>query len=426
MRQRSRPWILVAIVALVLALLASAACRGKEQSASQPTAAATGTGGTEPLRASDVGVTETEIVLGAHIAMTGPAAQYRLYGEGGKAYFDYVNQELGGVNGRKIVYKLVDDGYEANKAVAAVKQLVDSDKVFAVFQGLGTSSHAAVVDFLNERQVPDMFVRSGASKFNDPARYPWTFQYTFSYVTDGEVMAEYVAKNYPGKKIGILYQNDDFGKDYLNAFTAKLGSAGTVVSKQSFEVAAPDVSSQLQQIRNAGAEVVMLFATPKFAALALKWMAQGGWNPVRFMSVVAADQTTIKNAGAAAAEGTFTTGYYGDLEADTTNPHVQLHKRIMAKYAPGIEPSDFTLTGHAAAELMVEVLKRAGRNPTRQSLIKAAESIRDFKDTAALGPATMTSKDHAPLHCERFKQVKGGKFVYISDLVCAPVKGLQQ
>ncbi len=405
------------VLLAVLAIIASA-CRGaKKEATPQATATATGTG--IARTASDVGVTADQIVLGSHFALTGPAASYAPISKAAQAYFEYVNTELGGVNGRKIVLKVIDDAYDPSKTVAAAKQLVDQEKVFALFNGLGTPTHSAVYEYLNEQKVPDLYVATGAAKWNDPKNHPYTFGYPPSYPSEAEIFANYYQQALAGKKVGILYQNDDFGKDYLNTFVAK-ASGAPIVGKQSYEATATDVSSQLTALKGVGAEVLLLAAIPKFSAQALKNIHDQGWKPTVLLSYVSADPSVIKNAGVEAAEGVISAGYLPQYD-DAANPDIAFHKQVLSKYAPGLEPSNFTVYGVSSAQMMVETLKRAGINPTRASLLQAAESVQNFK-SMALGPATMTPNDHTPLHCERLEKVVNGKFVYFGELICAAVK----
>ncbi len=419
------------LLALAALLVLAVSCRS---SGGEKGGAATATGGgaagaqatagaNEPLRASDVGVTETEIVLGMHAPKSGSYASYWAITQGMQAYFDYWNTEKGGVNGRKIRFIARDDQTDPAVARTVVQDLIEKDKVFAFTGNLGTPQHSAVADLINARKIPDLFVFTGAGKWNDPQNLPYTFGWTFSYPTESKILSEYAKRNWPGKKIGILYQNDDFGKDYLKVFGDDVKSgqgALQVVATQSYETAASDISSQMQALKNAGSEVVALFSVPKFSILAFKFMRDSGWRPLVIMSSVSADPSVIEGGGPDIVEGTITAAYLPDI-SDDSNPDVQEHKRLLAKYAPGVTPSNFTLSGWAQAQLTVDTLIRAGRNPTRESLVQAAESIKDFKGIA-YGPYNTTKYDHHPLHCERPSKVEGGKFVQFGDLICAPVK----
>ena len=422
MTRRDRIRLLaMALVAVVLVLAVS--CRSsKPQATTTPQGTGTGTA----LSATDVGVTATEIKIGQHAPKTGAYAGYYAITQGTRAYFDYVNAELGGVNGRKIVFIDRDDQTNPSVARAVVQQMIEQDKVFAFDGNLGTPQHSAVADYINEQKVPDMYVFTGAGKWNNPQKLPYTFGWTFDYPTESHVLATYAKQNFAGKKIAILYQNDDFGKDYLNTFGDLVKGSMTVVGQQSYETASSDIASQMTALKNSGAEVLAIFAVPKFTVLAYKFMRDSGWHPQVILTSVSADPTVVAGAGADIMEGTITAGYLPDI-SDDTNAAVKFHKAMMAKYAQGVQASNFTLSGWANAMLMVETLKRAGPNLTRQGLLKTAESIRDFKaaDFPPLGPVTMTAQDHSPLHCEKPMKVQGGKFVLFGELICAPVKGLQ-
>lgn len=423
----SSPGRLAAALLVALTAAAVLSCRsgnsntgGSASSGAATVAAkATGTGSSkEPLLASDVGVTPTEVVVGNATPLTGNQASYKPVADGIKAYFDYVNDQ-GGVNGRKIRLVVKDSGYDPAKAVSVTRELVETDKVFAVLGTIGTSVNSATYDYLNTQKVPDMYLSTGAAKWNDFEGHPYVFGFLFGYPQEAEVFWKYIQQNLSGKKIGVLYQNDGFGRDYEKRFKELAGTS--VVREESYEATATDVTSQMTALKNSGAEILVQFTTPKFAVQATKFIYDSGWKATNIMTYVSADPSVVEGAGTQAIEGTIS-GTFTPLLTDDNDPRVKAFKDIMQKYAPGAWPSTFALWGFAEAQLFVETLKRAGRNPTRASLIKAAEGIRDFKDLAALGPATMTPHDHAPMHCERLIRYMGGRAQYATDLLCAAVK----
>src|SRR5579884_337863 len=293
---------------------ATSAAGGTRAAGASGTAA---TGGA--LTASDVGVTPTEIKLGIHAPKTGSYAAYYAIVQGMQGYFEYVNQEQNGVNGRKINFIIKDDQTSPSAAQAVVREMVDNDKVFAFTGCLGTPQHSAVADYINEQKIPDMLVFTGAGKWNDPKTYPWTTAFTFSYPIESQVLAEYAKKTWQGKKVAVLYQNDDFGKDYVNDFGNDIKGSLTVIQQQSYETTASDISSQMTALKNSGADVLALWATPKYAVLAYKFLRDSGWKPDVIMSSVSNDPTVVQGAGADVMEGTITAGYLPDI-SDDSNP----------------------------------------------------------------------------------------------------------
>ena len=396
-------------------------CRSSKGTAAPQATGTTGpaaSGTSQALTASDVGITPTEILIGNATPLTGPAASYAPVADGLKAYFDYINSQ-GGVNGRKIKLVVKDSAYDPSKALAVTKELVEQDKVFAIVGTIGTPVNSTTYDYLNENKVPDMYLSTGAAKWNDPKGHPYVFGFLFGYPQESEVFWKYIQQNLAGKKIGVLYQNDDYGKDYEKAFKQLAGSA--IIREESYETTSADISSQVTALKNAGAEVVVLFSIPKFTIQALKFIHDSGWKPTIVMNYVSADPSVVSGAGSVAIEGVIS-GTFTPLPSDTSDPKVKFFADTLAKYRPGVQPSTFAMWGFAEAQLMVETLKRAGTNPTRASLIKAAEGIQDFTNLATLGPATMTPNDHAPMHCERLIKYQNGAPQYASDLLCAAVK----
>ncbi len=410
----------LALVALAAALALLASCRsGSKAATSTPQAAggtqAAGTATQAALTASDVGVTPAEIKLGATTPLSGAYSAYYADTLGMKVYFDYVNDH-GGVNGRKIVFITKDDQTNPSVALAGIKTLATDDKVFAFAGVLGTMQNAATVGYINDEHIPNLFTLAATSFLNDPQKYPWTFPGIFPYTAEGRVLAAYVKQNLTGHKVGILYQNDDFGKDELKNFVPALGTGLKVVGQQSYEVSSTDVSTQMTALKNAGADVVVLFAIPKFATLALKFIHDSGWKPTILMSYVSATTSVIKDAGAAAVEGVITDAYLPSA-TDLSNAQVAFAKEIMTKYAPGQQFQDLNLFGIAAAQLTVRALELGGPNLTRAGVVKAAESIRNYQ-TVALAPASVGATDHNPFHCAQLMKVQQGQFAKFGSLTC--------
>jgi branched-chain amino acid transport system substrate-binding protein len=334
-----------------------------------------------PAGADNVpGVTATTILLGGTHPYSGPASSYSSIGKGAKAYFDYVNDH-GGVYGRKIIYKDLDDGYSPPQTVQLTRQLVEQDGIFADFNPLGTPTNTQIRPYLNEHKVPQLFVATGATTWGeDASKYPWTIGWQPDYQDEAAAYAKYVLQHRPNAKIGVLYQNDDYGKDYLKGLTDGLGSkANMIVKSLSYEVTDPDVRSQIASLKNSGADTVFIFAIPKFSTQALVEIAQLSWKPLIFLNNVSATQNVMraatKQAGPGATNFVISTTYLKDPSDPkfANDPGIKLEKAILAKYVPGADPDDqFYLYGMGAAYTMVDALKKAGKNLTREGIMQAA------------------------------------------------------
>jgi branched-chain amino acid transport system substrate-binding protein len=329
-----------------------------------------------PASAED-GLTDTEILLGGTHPYSGPASAYGAVGKGIAAYFGYVNDH-GGVYGRKITYKDLDDSYSPPQAVQLVRQLVEQDKVFAMFNTLGTAVNIAIRPYLNQQGVPQLIVATGASTFaRDYKQYPMTTIGNPDYQSEAIVYAQYVLKEKPNAKVAILYQNDDFGQDYVTGFKTGLGSHdGMIVKMASYETSDPDVSSQISNLKGSGADTVLIAATPKFATQALVAVAQQSWKATVILTNVSASQSVMRaaaKAGSPAAVEGVVSMLYGKDPADpkyANDPGMKLYKDAMAKYNPGADPSNGIYSaGFAYAYTMVEALKAAGKQLTRAKLM---------------------------------------------------------
>jgi branched-chain amino acid transport system substrate-binding protein len=328
------------------------------------------------------GVTPTQIVLGATGPLTGAESQYQPVLSGAKAYFDYVNAH-GGVNGRKIVYKLEDDQYDPSKTVPLTEKLVEEEGVFAIFNSIGTEHALAVRDYLNQRKVPQLFVGSGANAIGTQhAKYPWTIGLLPSFVGEGAIYGKLIAKNQPNAKIGVLYENDEYGQELLSGLRRGLGSrAKQIVSTQSYALLDTDVASQVQSLRASGADTFVIFALPKQAIQAFIAAAKLGWKPTEYVTSVSIDPAVMKivqlNAAGAGVGATSTAFLH-----DPTNPTqknsagVKLYLQIMKRYLPNEDPKAVAhIYGMMSAYAMVDALKRAGKNLTRASLLRAAQHL---------------------------------------------------
>jgi len=360
----------------------------------------------------DTGATDTEIKIGQTNPFSGPASAYATIGKTQAAYFKMINDE-GGINGRKITLIQYDDAYSPPKAVEQVRKLVESDEVLLTFQVLGTPSNAAVQKYLNTKKVPQLFAATGASRFTDPKNFPWTMGYNPNYFVEGRIYGQYIIKNHPNAKIGILYQNDDLGKDYLNGIKAGLGdkAAAMIVAEASYEVSDPTVDSQILKIKDAGADLFFSASTPKQAAQAIKKIAELGWHPVHILDINATSVgAVLKPEGLEASKGVISVNYGKDPSDPTWKDDAGMKKYLdfMAKYYPdGDKESLFNTYGYSTAQLMAYVLKQCGDDLTRENVMKQATSLKNVTGDLSLpGISNSTSptdyRVNKQLQMERF------------------------
>ncbi|WP_426529959.1 ABC transporter substrate-binding protein [Bradyrhizobium sp. McL0615] len=347
----------------------------------------------------DTGATDTEIKIGQTNPFSGPASAYATIGKTQAAYIKMINDQ-GGVNGRKINLVQYDDAYSPPKAVEQVRKLVESDEVLLTFQLLGTPSNAAVQKYLNSKKVPQLFAATGASKFTDPKNFPWTMGFNPNYFVEGRIYGQYILKEYPNAKIGILYQNDDLGKDYQNGIKAGLGdkAAKMIVSEASYEVSDPTIDSQILKIKDAGADLFFSATTPKQAAQAIKKIAELGWKPVHILDINATSVGAVmKPAGLEASKGVISVNYGKDpLDPSwKDDPGMKRYFEFMAKYYPdGDKDSSFNSYGYMTTELLIHVLKACGDNLTRENVLKQATSLKNVKlDLLLPGITVNTTSD---------------------------------
>ena len=328
----------------------------------------------------DVGADDKEIKLGHINPYSGPASAYSAIGKSIGAYFDKINAE-GGINGRKIKYISLDDGYNPAKTVEQARKLVEQEEVLLIFQALGTPSNSAIHKYMNDKKVPQLFNATGATKWGDPKNFPWTMGYQPSYQSESKVFAAHIMETKPDAKIAILYQNDDYGKDYLKGFEDGLGEKGKtmIVSKLTYEVTDPTVDSQMVSLKASGADTFFNITTPKFAAQAIKKAAELGWKPVHYLNSVSSSVGSVLTpAGLEASVGIYTANYI----KDPTDPQFQKGKEwddwvaYMKKYHPtGAMNDNFNVYGYTVAQLMVQVLKQAGDDLTRANVMKQAANL---------------------------------------------------
>ncbi|WP_441239107.1 ABC transporter substrate-binding protein [Bradyrhizobium sp. 930_D9_N1_4] len=345
----------------------------------------------------DPGASDTEIKVGQTMPFSGPASAYSSIGKTQAAYFKMINDQ-GGINGRKINLIQYDDAYSPPKAVEQIRKLVESDEVLLTFQIIGTPVNAAVQKYLNSKKVPQLFAATGASRFTDPKNYPWTMGFNPNYFVEGRIYGQYILKEHPNAKIGVLYQNDDLGKDYLNGIKAGLGdkAAKMIVTEASYEVSDPTVDSQVLKIKDAGADLFFSATTPKQAAQAIKKIAEMGWHPVQIVDINATSVgAVLKPAGLDAAKGLISVNY-GKEPLDPTwkdDAGMKRYFDFMAKYYPdGDKDSNFNTYGYSTAQLLAHVLKQCGDDLTRENVMKQATSLKDVvSDTALPGIKANTS-----------------------------------
>ena len=357
------------------------------------TLGACGGGGT-PTSQTDVGITSNSILLGNTIAQSGPAAAYGTIGNAELAYFTYVNNNQGGVNGRKITFKILDDAYNPAQTITQTKQLVESDQVFAMFSGLGTQAQTSVREYLNGKKVPQLFVATGATTFmKDFGSNQWTIGWQPPYQGEARIYAKDVLANHPNAKIGVLYQNDDYGQDYLKGLTDGLGDkASMIVAKQSYDVTAANPFPQLAQLKASGADTLFLFSTPK-PSIHLNSVS----NPQVYMGLAAKAGAALKNVTSV--------GYI----KDPTDPQwasddgMKLYKQVIANCTTCNVNDGFNIYGVAVAYTMVDVLKQAGSNLTRANVMKIASSQLNETNPFLLPgvKGTTTSSDHFPIMQEQ-------------------------
>ncbi|UQU65694.1 ABC transporter substrate-binding protein [Couchioplanes caeruleus] len=359
------------------------------------------------------GVTGSEIVVGTHMPLTGPAAAgYSKIAPASKAYFDYVNAN-GGVHGRKITYKIMDDTYNPATTQQVVRELVLQDKVFAILNGLGTPTHTGVLDFLKTNRVPDLFVASGSRSWNQPDKYPGTFGFNVDYTVEGKILATHVKQTQAGKKVCFLGQDDDFGRDALAGIEKILGP---VAAKQSYVTSNPNVGPQMGALKQAGCQVVMLATVPGFTALSLGTASKIGFKPQFVVSQVGADLTTLKKQLGPAApltEGLISDNYL-PLSTDDANPWIQLYKRVNSQYNGNAEFDNNVVYGMSVAYLFVQTLQAAGKDLTRDGLIAAVE--KGGFQGPGMAPLRFSKTDHSGYGGMKMSRVQGGEQAYFGTV----------
>ncbi|MBR0697656.1 ABC transporter substrate-binding protein [Bradyrhizobium lablabi] len=361
----------------------------------------------------DPGATDTEIKVGNIMPYSGPASAYATIGKTEAAYFNKLNSE-GGINGRKINFVSYDDAYSPPKMVEQARKLVESDEVLLIFNPLGTPGNTAIQKYMNTKKVPQLFVSTGAAKWNDPKNFPWTMGWQPSYQVEARIYAKYILQNYPGKTIGVLYQNDDFGKDYLIGLHDGLGDQANklIVIESSYETSSPTVDSQVVQIKGANPDIFVNIATPKFAAQAIKKIAELNWHPEQFLTNVSGSiGGVIKPAGYDNSQGILSTAYLKDpKDAEwKTDPAMNEWRAFMTKWYPeGDQDDAATVFGYGVAKGLEQVLRQCGDNLTRENVMKQAASLNFEIGIYLPGTRVKTAPDDfAPIEQLQMMRFKG-------------------
>jgi len=363
------------------------------------------------------GASDKEIKIGQIGPYSGPASAYGTIGKTIGAYFDKVNAE-GGINGRKIAYFPLDDGYNPAKAVEMARKLVEEDEVLLIFNPLGTPSNSAIQKYMNSKKVPQLFVATGATKWGDPKNFPWTMGWQPPYAAEGKIYAQHLLETNPNAKIGILYQNDDFGKDYLKGIEEGLGDKAKtmIVSKVTYEVTDPTVDSQMLTLKASGADAFFNITTPKFAAQAIKKAAEIGWKPQHYLTNVSISVSSVmKPAGPENGIG-IVTAQYGKDPTDPTwasDPGLKDWTEFMKKYYPAGNLADAnSVYGYGVAQTLVQVLKQCGDNLTRENVMKQAASLDMTLPMSLPGVNIKTSADDFfPIEREKLARFDGKTWV---------------
>jgi ABC-type branched-subunit amino acid transport system substrate-binding protein len=391
--------------------------------------AATSTGAIAQKR-YDTGATDTEIKIGNIMPYSGPASSYGVIGKTDAAYFRKINAE-GGINGRKINFISYDDDYSPPKAVEQARKLVESDEVLFIFDALGTPSNSAIQKYMNEKKVPQLFVQTGATKWNDPKQYPWTMGWSPNYQSEGRIYAKYILKERPTGKIGILYQNDDYGKDYVKGIRDGLGAkaASMIVGEESYETTTPTIDSHVVALKSEGADILISITTPKFAAQSIKKVAELGWKPLFILNGVGASTGTVmKPAGLENSQNIISATY----QKDPTDPQwkddegIKNFDAFLGRYFPEGNREDLNImTGYNVAQTMVHVLKQCGDDLTRANIMKQAANIRSLQQEGLLPGVTINTSatDFAPIKQFQLRKFKGERWELFGDVISSEVGG---
>jgi len=378
----------------------------------------------------DTGATDTEIKIGNIMPYSGPASAYGVIGKTEAAYFKKIN-DAGGINGRKINFISYDDGYSPPKTVEQARKLVESDEVLFIFNSLGTPPNSAIHKYMNSKKVPQLFVATGATKWNDPKDFPWTMGWQPNYQSETQIYAKYILKEKPAAKIAVLFQNDDYGKDYLKGLKDGLGdkAAAMIIAEESFETTEPTIDNHMVKLKSTGADIFVNISTPKFAAQAIKKMAEIQWKPLHFLNNVSASVgSVIKPAGYENSQDIISAAYLKDAsdpQWDNDAGMKEFYAFLAKDFPEGNKLDGSVVVGYGVAQTLVKVLTMCGDNLTRENVMKQAASLKDFRTEVLLpgikintGPA-----DFAPISQLQLMKFKGEKWELFGDIISADVGG---
>jgi len=387
-------------------------------------------GGAFAQKKYDTGATDTEIKIGNIMPYSGPASAYGVIGKTEEAYFKKINA-AGGINGRKINFISYDDGYSPPKTVEQARKLVESDEVLFIFNSLGTPPNSAIHKYMNSKKVPQLFVATGATKWNDPKDFPWTMGWQPNYQSETQIYAKYILKEKPAAKIAVLFQNDDYGKDYLKGLKDGLGdkAAAMIIAEESFETTEPTIDNHMVKLKSTGADIFVNISTPKFAAQAIKKMAEIQWKPLHFLNNVSASVgSVIKPAGYENSQDIISAAYLKDAsdpQWDNDAGMKEFYAFLAKDFPEGNKLDGSVVVGYGVAQTLVKVLTMCGDNLTRENVMKQAASLKDFRTEVLLpgikintGPA-----DFAPISQLQLMKFKGEKWELFGDIISADVGG---
>jgi branched-chain amino acid transport system substrate-binding protein len=387
-------------------------------------------GGALAQKKYDPGASDTEIKIGNIMPYSGPASAYGVIGKTEEAYFKKINAE-GGINGRKINFISYDDAYSPPKTVEQARKLVESDEVLLIFNPLGTPSNTAIQKYLNSKKVPQLFVATGATKWNDPKNFPWTMGWQPNYQSETQIYAKYILKNKPDAKIAVLYQNDDYGKDYLKGLKDGLGAkaASMIIAEESYETSEPTVDNHIVKLKSTGADVFVNISTPKFAAQAIKKAAEIGWKPMHFLNNVSISiGSVMKPAGFENGQGIIAANYIKDPGDPQWKDDAGMKSfdEFLAKYYPeGNRADNSVIYGFSVMQTIEHVLKKCGDDLTRENIMKQAASIKDFAPSTFLpGIRINTSAtDFAPVEQLQLMKFQGERWELFGDVISGELGG---
>jgi branched-chain amino acid transport system substrate-binding protein len=371
----------------------------------------------------DTGATDTEVKIGNIVPYSGPASAYGIIGKSEEAYFKMIN-ENGGINGRKIKFISYDDAYSPPKAVEQVRKLVESDEVLVVFSALGTPSNTAIQKYLNAKKVPQLLVATGATKWNDPTHFPWTMGWLPSYQSEARIYAKFLMREKPDAKVAVLYQNDDFGKDYLKGLKDGFGAkASAIIAEESYEISEPTIDNHIVKLKASGADVLISITTPKFAAQTIKKMAEIDWKALQIVANVSTSVGAVmKPAGFENGQGVLSAHYAKDAgDAQwKDDPGMKKFLAFLDKYYPDADRTNSqVIYGYGAAQTLTKILEMCGDDLTRANIMKQAANLKDFTpDTLLPGVKINTSAtDFAPIEQLQMMRFKGEKWDLFGDVI---------